>query len=122
MPTYLHIQRLRESSLRFRATTPQSRATATSRKGRSPLVSTHCGKRLGKILSDRIRAELPMLIGDMEGKINDGRGTLVRLGPDRDGWDQQRLFLLQISPAFQTIFKAAPDGVDGHNCFGESHG
>lgn len=63
-----------------------------------------------------------MLIEEIEGKSNDGRGTLVRLGPDRDGWDQQRLFLLQISQAFQTITKAAPDGVDGHSCFGESHG
>ena len=51
-----------------------SRATATSRKGRSPLVSTHCGKRLRKMLFERIRAELPMPIGEIEGKINDGRG------------------------------------------------
>lgn len=86
------------------------------------MVSTHCGKRLCKIPFEQIRAELPMLIGDMEGKINDGRGTLARLGPDRDGWDQQRLFVLQIGQAFQTITKAAPDGVDGHSCFGESHG
>ncbi|KAF6239027.1 hypothetical protein HO173_002899 [Letharia columbiana] len=75
-----------------------------------------------KALQDALRSDPPMLIGDIEGKINDGRGTLARLGPDRDGWDQQRLFLLQIGQAFQTISRAAPDGVDGRSCFGESHG
>jgi len=77
-------------------------------------------EKLSKILFDQIRAELPMLIEDIEGKINDCRGTLARLGPNRDGFDQQRLFLLQISQEFQAISKAALDGSYGHSFFGES--
>ena len=61
-----------------------------------------------------------MLIDDIETKINDCRGTLARLGPNRDGFDQQRLFLLQISQEFQAISKASLDGSYGHRYFGES--
>ena len=60
-----------------------------------------------------------MLIKDIEGKINDCRGTLARLGPNRDGFNQQRLFLLQISQEFQAISKAALNGSYGHGFFGE---
>ena len=76
-------------------------------------------EKLSKILFDQIRAELPMLIEDIEGKINDCRGTLARLGPNRDALDKQRLFLLQISQEFQGISKAALDGSYGHSFFGE---
>ena len=76
-------------------------------------------EKLSKILFDQIRAELPMLIEDIEGKINNCRGTLARLGPNRDAFDQQRLFLLQISQEFQGISKAALDGSYGHSFFGE---
>lgn len=76
-------------------------------------------EKLSKILFDQIRDELPMLLEDIEGKISDCRGTLARLGPNRDGFDQQRLFLLQISQEFQGISKAALDGSYGHSFFGE---
>lgn len=76
-------------------------------------------EKLSKVLFDQIRAELPTLIEDIEGKLNDCRGTLARLGPSRDDFDQQRLFLLQISQEFQAISKAALDGSYGHSFFGE---
>ena len=60
-----------------------------------------------------------MLIEDIEGKTNDCRGTLAGLGPNRASFDQQRLFLLQISQEFQAISKAALDGSYGHSFFGE---
>ncbi len=75
--------------------------------------------KLSKILFDQIRAELPMLIEDIEGKISDCRDTLTRLGPKRDSFDQQLLFLLQISQDFQAISKAALDGSYGHSFFGD---
>ena len=77
-------------------------------------------EKLSSILFDQIRAELPMLIEDIERKIDDCRTTLARLGPNRDGFDQQRLLLLQISQEFQAISKAALDGSYGHSFFGES--
>ncbi|KAL9128773.1 MAG: hypothetical protein Q9217_002622 [Psora testacea] len=77
-------------------------------------------EKLSKVLFDQIRVELPMLIEDIEGKINSCRKTLARLGPNRVGIDQQRLFLLQISQEFQAISKAALDGSYGHSFFGES--
>jgi len=76
-------------------------------------------EKLSKILFDQIRGELPMLIEDIEGRINDCHGTLVRLGPTRHGSDQQRLFLLQISQEFQAISKAALNGSYEHSFFGE---
>ena len=76
-------------------------------------------EKLSKILFDQIRAELPMLIEDIEGKIDDCRGTIARLGPSRGSYDQQRLFLLQISQDFQAISKAALNGSYGHCFFGE---
>ena len=75
--------------------------------------------KLSKILFDQIRAELPMLIEDIEGKISDCRDTIARLGPKRDSFDQQLLFLLQISQEFQAISKAALDGSYGHSFFGD---
>ena len=76
-------------------------------------------EKLSKILFDQIRGELPMLIEDIEGRINDCHGTLARLGPTRHGSDQQRLFLLQISQEFQAISKAALNGSYEHSFFGE---
>ena len=76
-------------------------------------------EKLSNILFNQIRAELPMLIKDIEGKIDDCRGIIARLGPNRGSYDQQRLFLLQISQDFQAISKAALNGSYGHCFFGE---
>ena len=77
-------------------------------------------EKLSNILFDQIRAELPKLITDLEGKLTDGRGLLAKLGPNRADIDQQRLFLLQVSQDFQAIAKAAVDGSYGQVFFGET--
>lgn len=77
-------------------------------------------ERLSKILFNQIQAELPTLIEDIEGKLSQRRSTLAKLGPNRGNFDQQRLFLLQISQEYQAISKAALDGSYEHTFFGEA--
>ena len=54
-------------------------------------------ERLSSIFFEQIKAELPTLIQDIEGKISECRSTLAKLGPDRAAFAQQQLFLLKIS-------------------------
>lgn len=75
--------------------------------------------KLSHVLLNHIRAELPRLIADIKGKLDDCKSALDRLGPNRDSFDQQRLFLLQISQEFQAVSKAALDGSYGHGFFGD---
>ena len=77
-------------------------------------------ERLSKILFDQIQAELPTLIEDIEGKLSQRRSTLAKLGPNRGSFDQQRLFLLQVSQEYQAISKAALDGSYEHMFFEEA--
>ena len=65
-----------------------------------PRDSVGIGKlreRLSSIFFGQIKAELPILIQDIEGKISECRSTLAKLGPDRAAFAQQQLFLLKIS-------------------------
>ena len=75
--------------------------------------------KLSQVLLSHIRTELPMLIDDIKGKLDDCKSALDRLGPNRDNYDQQQLFLLQISQEFQAVSKAALDGSYGHGFFGD---
>ena len=75
--------------------------------------------RLSDILFAQIRAELPTLIEDIEGKITGCRDILGKLGPSRGNLQQQRHFLLKISQEFTSIAKAALDGSYGECFFGE---
>ena len=75
--------------------------------------------RLSDILFAQIRAELPTLIEDIEGKITGCRDVLKKLGPSRETLDQQRQFLLKISQEFTSFAHAALDGSYGEFFFGE---
>ena len=75
--------------------------------------------KLSQVLLNHIRAELPRLVDDIRGKLDDCKSALDRLGPTRDSFDQQQLFLLQISQEFQAVSKAALDGSYGHGFFGD---
>ena len=74
--------------------------------------------KLSKILFDQIRAELPTLVDDLTNKLEDARQMVAKLGPSRNSFDRQQLFLLQISQEYQAISKAALDGSYGHSFFG----
>lgn len=75
--------------------------------------------KLSDILFDQIRAELPTLIKDIEKRLEEKSAVLAKLGPNRDSFDQQRLFLLRISQGFQAISTPALNGSYGHSFFGE---
>ena len=75
--------------------------------------------KLSQVLLNHIRAELPRLVDDIRWKLDDCKSALDRLGPTRDSFDQQQLFLLQISQEFQAVSKAALDGSYGHGFFGD---
>lgn len=76
-------------------------------------------QRLSKVLLAQIRAELPSLVGEIEGSIQRYKRRLETLGESRNGLDEQRLFLLRISQAFQSLVKAAVDGTYGDPFFGD---
>lgn len=78
--------------------------------------------KLNQVLLSHIGAELPSRINDIKEKTDYCKSTLDKLGPKRDSFDQQRLFLSQISQEFQVILKAAIDGSCGHRFFGDPPG
>ena len=67
--------------------------------------------RLSKVLLGQIAAELPSLIDEIGIKSNDCRSRLDRLGEPRATEAKQRLYLLHISQSFQSLAKAAVDGM-----------
>lgn len=75
--------------------------------------------KLSQVLLNHIRAELPKLVNDIKEKLEDCKSTLARLGPHRDNFKQQQLFLLRISQEFQAVSKIALDGSYGHSFFGD---
>jgi len=75
--------------------------------------------RLSKVLLNQIKAELPTLVEDIEKGVDDAMKNLDKLGEKRAGTDDQRLFLLRVGQAFQTLVKAALDGTYVDPFFGE---
>jgi hypothetical protein len=66
--------------------------------------------RLSSLLLGQIASELPSLIDEINIKANSCRMQLQKLGDPRATVDEQRLYLLHISQAFQSLVKAAVDG------------
>ena len=66
--------------------------------------------RLSKVLFNQIRAELPRLLKDIEGKISSYESELHRMGDGRATPSEQRAFLIELSQSFQTICR---DGIRG---------
>lgn len=75
--------------------------------------------RLSTVLLDQIRTELPNLVKEIQARIEDCEKGLNRLGGSRTSVEEQRLFLLRISQAFQSLSKAALDGSYSHPFFGD---
>ena len=75
--------------------------------------------RLSTVLLEQIRTELPSLVEEIESSIQDCRTRLDKLGISRGTLDEQRIFLLRISQAFQSLAKAAINGLYSDSFFGD---
>lgn len=74
-------------------------------------------ERLSKVLLEQIKTELPSLIKDISSSLEKCQARLSKMGESRVTIDQQRLFLLRISQDFQSLSRAAIDGVYGDPFF-----
>ncbi|KAL8816282.1 MAG: hypothetical protein Q9191_008359 [Dirinaria sp. TL-2023a] len=77
--------------------------------------------RLSKVLLEQITAELPMLVNDIQEAVEVSEERLSKLGTKRATMDEQRLFLLRIAQSFQSLCKAAVDGVYTDPFFGDAN-
>ncbi|KAK4446965.1 interferon-induced GTP-binding protein Mx [Podospora aff. communis PSN243] len=66
--------------------------------------------RLSKVLLRQIAAELPNLIEEIDGKFTACQDQLLKLGKPRASLEEQRLYMFDLSQAFQSLVKAAVDG------------
>jgi hypothetical protein len=93
-------------------------------KGRwASLPRAHVGidrlrHRLSNILLKHIAGNLPLLIKDIELKIDDRRQSMAKLGTARPTTRDQRGFLLNISSHFQRIVTEALNGMYSKDFFG----
>lgn len=74
-------------------------------------------ERLSKVLLEQIKTELPSLIKDISSSLEECQARLSKMGEIRVTIDQQRLFLLRISQDFQSLSRAAIDGIYGDPFF-----
>ena len=77
--------------------------------------------RLSKVLLEQIKAELPALVNDIQEAVEVSEERLSKLGTQRVTVDEQRLFLLSIAQSFQSLCKAAVDGVYTDSFFGNAY-
>ena len=67
--------------------------------------------RLSKVLLGQIAAELPSLIDEINIKSSACRNRLDKLGDPGATLAEQQLYLFQLSQSFQSLVKAAVDGI-----------
>jgi hypothetical protein len=84
-------------------------------------VGVHALKpRLSKILKDHIVAQLPVVLAQIKGGIQDCTKRLEALGASRATVQEQRRYLLQVSQSFSTLVRAAIDGQYSDSFFGDA--
>lgn len=76
--------------------------------------------RLSNLLVRQIATELPNLMDEIETMSKDCQSQLLKLGHPRDTIHQQRIYLIQISQASQSLVHSAVEGNYGDPYFGES--
>lgn len=86
---------------------------------RSILGVSALRERLSRVLLDHIKSELPALIREIQGILDESQMALAKLGDYRGSVDQQRLYLMKHSQSFTTICKASCDGIYEDNFFGD---
>ncbi|KAH7025370.1 putative dynamin GTPase [Macrophomina phaseolina] len=79
-------------------------------------------KRLGGILLQQIRRELPALVGEIKKGIEECEGALARLGEPRENARDQREFLVRISKDFEKLTADAVNGTYRHPFFKVAEG
>lgn len=67
--------------------------------------------RLSNILMEQISTELPSLVEEIASKLENCHKNLEIMGPRRETRDEQQKYLLEVSMKFQSLIKAAIDGV-----------
>jgi GTP-binding protein EngB required for normal cell division len=77
-------------------------------------------RRLSKILKDHIVAQLPDVLAQIKGGIQDCTKRLNALGASRTTAQEQRRYLLQVSQSFSTLVRAAIDGQYSDPFFGDA--
>jgi GTP-binding protein EngB required for normal cell division len=84
-------------------------------------VGAHSLKsRLSKILKDHILVQLPDVLTQIRGGIEDCRNRLDALGASRATPQEQRKFLLNVGQSFSTLIRAAIDGQYSDPYFGHA--
>lgn len=78
--------------------------------------------RLSTVLKDQIIRELPKLISDLEVGIKQCRSRLTNLGEARTTVPEQKLYLMSISQAFNSLVKDAVSGDYAHDFFALTEG
>jgi GTP-binding protein EngB required for normal cell division len=76
--------------------------------------------RLSKILRDHIVAQLPDVLSQIKGGIQECTVKLETLGASRATAQAQRRYLLQVSQSFSTLVRAAIDGQYSDPFFGDA--
>ncbi|ESZ90930.1 dynamin family protein [Sclerotinia borealis F-4128] len=76
--------------------------------------------RLSQVLLDQIVSELPSLVEDIQIKSDACQRQLEKLGQPRATFEDQRMYLFDISQSFQVLVKAAIDGVYNDPFFGNA--
>jgi len=76
--------------------------------------------RLSNVLKEQILRQLPHLLQDVKSGIDDCQSRLQRLGTERQTFETQRRYLLQVSRKFSTLMTAAVDGFYKDAFFGSA--
>lgn len=77
--------------------------------------------RLSKVLLQQIAIELPNLLEEIGNKIRSTRSNLCKLGEPRTTLPEQRLYLIRVSQAFQSLVNSAINGTYGDDFFGDAN-
>jgi GTP-binding protein EngB required for normal cell division len=67
-------------------------------------------ERLSSLLEQHTQTEMPKVINDINGSLEQSREALKRLGPGRSTINEQRLYLTQKSLLFQSVIQQAVNG------------
>lgn len=77
--------------------------------------------RLSKVLLQQIAIELPNLLEEIGNKMKNTRFNLCKLGEPRTTILEQRLYLIRVSQAFQSLVNSAINGTYSDDFFGDAN-
>ena len=88
------------------------------------LPASHLGiatlrQRLGEVLFEQIRKELPKLVREIDDKLSSCLSDLEKLGQPLSSVRDQKMFLMELSQDFQSLCRSAVDGLYDGDFFTE---